>query len=188
MGTGTASEVAHRSLSPDHYRQIDRVLGENRGRHQPKPSRRSCPTSESTARNKGWAIKNQNRSMSTTDAPFAKAKVCSRSFSPSVRDGFPSSVLRHVPPARVQEAYGRNRSLPLLDRQHGTSLQMSGNAPVRFASAVRGEFNWTGDIHAFANPLVASRECGPDGRHRSRVGAIADFLSLVFAWHQGEHK
>ena len=71
---------------------------------------------------------------------------------------------------------------------HPGGLQVSGNDPVRFASAVRGEFRWTGDIHAFANPLVASRECSPDGRHRSSVGAIADFLSLVFARHQGEHK
>jgi hypothetical protein len=72
--------------------------------------------------------------------------------------------------------------------EHPGGLQVSGNDPVRFASAVRGEFRWTGDIHAFADPLVASRECSPDGRHRSSVGAIADFLSLVFARHQGEHK
>jgi hypothetical protein len=59
---------------------------------------------------------------------------------------------------------------------HPGGLQASGNDPVRFASAVRGEFRWTGDIHAFANPLVASRECSPDGRHRSSVGAIADLV------------
>jgi hypothetical protein len=40
----------------------------------------------------------------------------------------------------------------------------------------------TGDLDALANPLLAgSRKCCADGRHRSGIGAIAEFLSMVLA-------
>jgi hypothetical protein len=73
-----------------------------------------------------------------------------------------------------------------IDRMaHPGGVQVSDNDPFDLR-APSERIRWTGDIHAFSGPLVDSRECSPGGRHRSGVGAIADFLSLVFARHQGE--